>query len=72
MTTMLSKGQHSGTGGRRGLRYRQRPTQGKAGRADGRALALVMEWYNLHRGELLEDWKLAQQRRPLRPIDPLE
>jgi len=31
-----------------------------------------MEWYNLHRGELLEDWKLAQQRRPLRPIDPLE
>lgn len=37
-----------------------------------RALALVMEWYNLHRGELLEDWNLAQQRRPLRPIDPLE
>ena len=37
-----------------------------------RARNLVSEWYNLHREELLEDWKLARERKPLRAIDPLE
>jgi hypothetical protein len=42
------------------------------GRFPRRALNLVLEWYNLHRAELLEDWNLARERRPLRRIDPLE
>lgn len=37
-----------------------------------RALNLVLEWYNLHKTALLEDWDLACERRPLRRIDPLE
>ena len=42
------------------------------GRFPRRALAMVLEWYALHRTELLEDWNLARERRPLRRIDPLE
>jgi hypothetical protein len=42
------------------------------GRFPRRALRLVLEWYDLHRAELLEDWNLARERRPLRRIDPLE
>lgn len=37
-----------------------------------RALRLVLEWYEQHQAELLEDWHLAQQRMPLKPIPPLE
>ena len=37
-----------------------------------RAQGLVQEWLALHRDELLEDWRLAQQRKPLVKIDPLE
>ncbi|MSQ06799.1 MAG: DUF4160 domain-containing protein [Dehalococcoidia bacterium] len=42
------------------------------GRFPRRALAHVMEWYGIHRLELIEDWSLAEQRKPLKPIDPLE
>jgi hypothetical protein len=42
------------------------------GRFPRRALNLVLEWYNLHQAELLEDWNLARDRKPLRRIDPLE
>ena len=38
----------------------------------GRALRLVNESRELHRDELLEDWRLARQRQPLLPIAPLE
>lgn len=38
----------------------------------GRARRLVLEWTALHREELLHDWQLASERRPLRRIDPLE
>lgn len=31
----------------------------------------VNRWLNLHRDELMEDWRLALQRRPLVKIDPL-
>jgi hypothetical protein len=31
-----------------------------------------MEWYTLHKDELAEDWRLAQQKLPLKPINPLE
>ena len=37
-----------------------------------RARRLVLEWLELHREELMEDWELAQDRKPLKPIDPLE
>ena len=37
-----------------------------------RALSLVREWLAMHRDELAADWALAQARKPLNPIDPLE
>lgn len=37
-----------------------------------RALKLVLEWRDLHRAELLEDWHLAKHGEPLKPISPLE
>ena len=37
-----------------------------------RALKAVLEWLDLHQIELLEDWELAQQRKPLKAIEPLE
>ena len=37
-----------------------------------RALKLVLEWTNLHKSELLENWQLARQGQPLRRIAPLE
>lgn len=32
----------------------------------------VLKWLNLHRKELVEDWKLAEERKPLRTIEPLQ
>ena len=37
-----------------------------------RAMRAVLEWLDLHQNELLEDWYLAQQRKQLLPISPLE
>ena len=37
-----------------------------------RALGLVLEWAELRRGELKENWKRAQQHLDLSNIDPLE
>ena len=37
-----------------------------------RALRLVMEWYELHKDELLKDWVLARKEVPLKRIPPLE
>ena len=37
-----------------------------------RALRAVLDWLDEHKGELLEDWRLAQLREPLKPIAPLE
>jgi hypothetical protein len=42
------------------------------GRFPKRALRHVLEWLDLHREELHDDWRLAAARRPLRPIAPLE
>jgi hypothetical protein len=42
------------------------------GRFPRRALRHVLEWHQLHRDDLLEDWDLASSGRPLRPIAPLE
>jgi hypothetical protein len=37
-----------------------------------RALRLVLEWAQLHRQELLDDWERARRRQPLERIPPLE
>ncbi len=37
-----------------------------------RALKLVLEWRSLHQAELLENWRLAKERQPLKRIAPLE
>ncbi len=37
-----------------------------------RALRLVEEWRILHKEELLNDWRLAENKRPLAKIAPLE
>jgi Domain of unknown function (DUF4160) len=43
-----------------------------SGRLAPRVLGLVTEWAAEHQEELREDWRLAQQQAPLRPIAPLE
>jgi hypothetical protein len=42
------------------------------GRFPRRALQHVMEWVELHRSELSEDWELSRRGSPLRAIEPLE
>jgi hypothetical protein len=37
-----------------------------------RALKLIDEWRILHINELMEEWKLAEQRKSLFTIKPLE
>lgn len=48
----------------------------ETGRVEGsinaRALGLVHEWRHLHVAELTKDWKLAEQKRILNEIQPLE
>jgi hypothetical protein len=42
------------------------------GNLSPRVRGLVVEWAALHRDELREDWNLARQHAPLKPIPPLE
>jgi hypothetical protein len=42
------------------------------GRFPRRALSAVLEWYALHRDELMANWDAALQRKPLTNIAPLE
>jgi len=37
-----------------------------------RAFRLVLEWAVLHKEELDENWRLREQRSPLKPIEALE
>ncbi|MEW6728352.1 MAG: DUF4160 domain-containing protein [Pseudomonadota bacterium] len=37
-----------------------------------RALRLVLEWYELHKDELMDDWELCRLSQMPRPISPLE
>ena len=37
-----------------------------------RALRHVLEWYDLHKKELEENWQLAQNGKTLKPIEGLE
>jgi Domain of unknown function (DUF4160) len=43
-----------------------------SGSFPARAKNLLMEWLELHRAELQEDWNLAELRKPLNTIEPLE
>lgn len=42
------------------------------GKFPPRALKHVMEWYGLHKDELMQDWELCRQAQQPRPIQPLE
>ena len=42
------------------------------GKFPRRALSAVLDWYDLHQGELEENWELAGRNQPLNKIDPLE
>jgi hypothetical protein len=42
------------------------------GKFPARALRIVLEWYELHKTELAEDWERARQELPLERIEPLE
>ena len=35
-------------------------------------LRAVLDWYDLHKEELLQDWQLAVNRKPLNKIKPLQ
>ena len=41
------------------------------GKMSGRALKLIFEWLSQHEEELIENWTLAQSRKPLNSIHPL-
>jgi hypothetical protein len=42
------------------------------GQFPARAQRFVLEWLDLHRQELLDNWQRARQRQPLQRIAPLE
>ncbi len=42
------------------------------GRFPQRALRLILEWLELNKRELLEDWRLSENKLPLKNIAPLE
>ena len=37
-----------------------------------RVLNMVQEWRELYKDELMADWKLAEENKPLKRIKPLE
>ena len=43
-----------------------------AGPLPRRALGLALDWAELHQDELRANWTLAQQRKPINDIKPLE
>jgi uncharacterized protein DUF4160 len=42
------------------------------GKFPKRALRHVLEWYELHKNEINEDWHLCQNNEKLKQIEPLE
>jgi uncharacterized protein DUF4160 len=42
------------------------------GQFPARAQGFVLEWMDLHRQELLDNWHCARERQPLKRIAPLE
>jgi hypothetical protein len=44
----------------------------RGGSLPKRAMALVLEWAQEHRSELMNNWQLAKEHQPLEKIAPLE
>lgn len=42
------------------------------GKLPPRVLSLVLEWAVKHEEELLRNWDLAREEKPLQPVEPLE
>ena len=42
------------------------------GNISPRVLNMVQEWRELHKDELIGNWKLAEENKPLQGIKPLE
>ena len=42
------------------------------GKFPKRALRHVLDWYDLHKDELMEDWELSRNNELPNPIEPLE
>ena len=42
------------------------------GKFPKRALRHVLEWYELHKDELIKNWEHCQANEDLNPIEPLE
>ena len=42
-----------------------------SGTMSKRALGMLFEWMEAHRGELADNWRRASTRKPLQSIDPL-
>ena len=42
------------------------------GKFPKRALRHVLEWYELHKDELIKDWELCENDEAPNPIEPLE
>jgi hypothetical protein len=61
---------HARYGGRKGtVRIEDGVVEGEL---PPRVRALLREWWDLHREELAENWRLAGERKGLKPIPPLE
>ena len=43
-----------------------------AGKLPPRAMGLVLEWASARKGALAEDWQLASEHLPLKPIAPMK
>jgi uncharacterized protein DUF4160 len=43
-----------------------------AGSLPSRAFGLVMEWASIHQDELLENWNLLVEEKPIKKIEPLK
>lgn len=43
-----------------------------SGKLPRRAQELVLDWAELHQSELLEDWNLCKEKKPLNQIIPLQ
>jgi hypothetical protein len=41
------------------------------GEMSKRALQMIFEWTEKHQDELMRNWELARERKPLEPISPL-
>lgn len=41
------------------------------GEMSRRALEMIFEWSKSHQSELLKNWELARNRKPLEPVSPL-